>query len=83
MKEKNFADTTSKQRAKMHFEITFEFWKDIDFAEVMIETRINDTNSENDLDDTEALNATNTIDGEYMARIRDNIANMLWENLNS
>ncbi|KAF3537659.1 hypothetical protein F2Q69_00025094 [Brassica cretica] len=27
MKEENFADTTSKQRAKVHLEITFEFWK--------------------------------------------------------
>ena len=68
---------------RLHNFIKISNFADADFAEVMIETRINDTNSENDLDDTEALNATNTIDGEYMARIRDNIANMLWENLNS
>ena len=67
----------------LHNFIKISNFADADFAELMIETGINDTNSENDLDDTEALNATNTIDGEYMARIRDNIANMLWENLNS
>ena len=47
------------------------------FAEVMIDTRINDRNSDNDLHDIEALNTTNLVDGEYMVRIRDNIANML------
>lgn len=67
----------------LHNFIKISNFADADFAEVMIETGINDTNSENDLDDKEALNATNTIDGEYMARIRDNIANMLWENSNS
>ena len=68
---------------RLHNFIKISNFADADFAEVMIETGINDTNSENDLDDKEALNATNTIDGEYMARIRDNIANMLWENSNS
>ncbi|KAG2299180.1 hypothetical protein Bca52824_035652 [Brassica carinata] len=55
----------------------------INIGRVMTETRINNTYSENDLDDTKTSNATNTVDGEYMARIRDNIANMLWEILNS
>ena len=43
----------------LHNFIKISNFADADFAEVMIETGIKDTNSENNLDDTEALNATN------------------------
>lgn len=49
----------------------------------MTEIKVNNTKSENDLDDTKTSNVIDIVDGEYMAQIKDNIANMLWENLNS
>ena len=52
------------------------------FAEVIIENKINNTDSENNLNGTETSNATNAVDGEYMTRIRNNIANIMLENLN-
>ena len=46
----------------LHNFIKISNFTDADFVEVMIETGINDANSENNLDDTEALNATNATD---------------------
>ncbi|EFH41801.1 hypothetical protein ARALYDRAFT_917556 [Arabidopsis lyrata subsp. lyrata] len=53
---------------------------DEDFVEVMGDTNINNVNSENDLDDMERGSIP---DGNHMANIRENIADMLWANQNT
>jgi len=48
-----------------------------DFVDVMTEININNRDFDHDLDGIEATDITY---GEHMVQIRDNIANMLWEN---
>lgn len=67
----------------LHNFINISNFADADFVEVMTQTRIINTDSETDSDDTKTSYATNALDGEYMSRIRYNIANMFWKNLNS
>jgi len=65
---------------RFHNFIKFSKFSDADFTEVMIEAGINDTDWEPKLDDIEA---NEVVDGELMPQIRDNIADMLWENQNT
>jgi len=52
-------------------------FSNVDFVDVMTEAIINNRDFNHDLDDIEA---TDIPDGEHMTQIKDNIANMLWEN---
>ena len=61
----------------LHNFIRISNFSDADFADVMTEANINNIDFDHDLDDIEA---TDIADGEHMTQIRDNIANMLWEN---
>ncbi|KAL0854357.1 hypothetical protein Bca101_059509 [Brassica carinata] len=65
----------------LHNFIKISNFSDADFAEVMSETRgfntHGETNFHTDLDDVETVEGT---DGGHMSQIRDNIANLLWEN---
>ncbi|KAL1217962.1 hypothetical protein V5N11_001853 [Cardamine amara subsp. amara] len=65
---------------RLHNFIKISNFSDAHFAEVMTETRINNTNREPDLDDMEAADVEDGVDREYMTRLTDNIANMLWAN---
>ncbi|VVB11454.1 unnamed protein product [Arabis nemorensis] len=61
----------------LHNFIKISNFSDADFAEVMTETGRNNTDDEPVSADMEA---SEIADGEYMTQIRDNIANMYWEN---
>lgn len=65
----------------MHNFIKVSNFSDADFAEAMSEIGGFNTHGETDfhidLDDVETIEGT---DGEHMSQIRDNIANLLWEN---
>ena len=62
---------------KLHNFIRILKFSDSDFANVMTETNINNRDCEHDVGD---MDAAQLADGEHMTQIRDNIANMLWEN---
>ncbi|CAH8278714.1 unnamed protein product [Arabidopsis lyrata] len=64
----------------LHNFIRISNYFDEDFVEVMGDTNINNVNSENDLDDMERGSIP---DGNHMANIRENIADMLWANQNT
>ncbi|XP_020874356.1 putative nuclease HARBI1 [Arabidopsis lyrata subsp. lyrata] len=64
----------------LHNFIRISNYFDEDFVEVMGDTNINNVNSENDLDDMESDGIP---DGNHMANIRENIADMLWANQNT
>ncbi|EFH60073.1 predicted protein [Arabidopsis lyrata subsp. lyrata] len=64
----------------LHNFIKISNFSDADFADVMRETNINSRDFEHDVDD---MDATELLDGLHMTQIRENIANMLWENQNT
>ena len=65
---------------RLHNFIKISNYPDEDFANTMPTMGQNNRDSESDFVDTEELDAAH---GEQMAQIKDNIANMLWENQNS
>lgn len=63
----------------LHNFIKISNYADEDFENTMLDTRLNNRDSESDYADTEELDAAQE---EQMTQLRDNIANMLWENQN-
>ena len=61
----------------LHNFIRISNFSDADFVDVMTKTNINNRDFNHDLDDIEA---TDIADEEYKMQIRENIANILWEN---
>ncbi|XP_020878771.1 putative nuclease HARBI1 [Arabidopsis lyrata subsp. lyrata] len=64
----------------LHNFIRISNFSDADFADVVTETNINNGDFEHDVGD---MDAAELADGEHMTEIKDNIANMLWENQNN
>ena len=65
---------------RLHNFIKIFNYADDDFANTMLYTRLNNIYIEYDVVDTEELDATHI---EQMTQIRDNIANIFWENQNN
>ncbi|KAL0733203.1 hypothetical protein Bca4012_009413 [Brassica carinata] len=64
----------------LHNFIKISNYSDENFANTMLAIGQNNRDSESDFVDTEKLDVAQ---GKHMAQIRNNIANMLWENQNS
>ncbi|KAL0695638.1 hypothetical protein Bca4012_062818 [Brassica carinata] len=61
----------------LHNFIKISNFPDIDFASTMPETRMSNIDFESEFRDIDAVEEAH---GEHMSQLRDNIANMLWEN---